>query len=94
MPELLAQLNTIVSDSGLRISEAEYRLVDPPQSRLRNYQITMPIRGQYIKILGAALMMLNQVPNLAIDNISFQRKSISDNQSEATLSMTLYLKRI
>lgn len=94
IPEILAQINDIFLRSGLKISEAEYRIVDFPQSRLKGYQITMPIRGRYTNIIDASLMILNQIPSLSLNNISFQRKLISDGQTEAIFSMTLYLRHV
>ena len=92
-PDVLAQINGIVTAFDLRIMEAEYRLMAVQQSRLLAYQINMPLRGKYGNILGASLRMLDQIPNLALNNITFQRKAIADGQAEAILSMTLYLKR-
>ncbi|PUE31359.1 hypothetical protein [Limnohabitans sp. Jir72] len=94
IPDILGQINDILLQSGLKISEAEYRIVDFPQSRLKAYQITMPIRGRYTQIIDASLMILNQIPSISLNNISFQRKLISDGQTEAIFSMTLYLRRI
>ena len=93
IPDTLAQINAIVTGADLRIMEADYRLLDLPGSRLRAYQISMPLRGRYGNILGACLTMLDQVPNLALNNVTFQRKSVADTQTEATLSMTLFLRR-
>ena len=94
IPDILAQINDIFLQAGLKISEAEYRIVDLPHSRLKSYQITLPIRGSYTNIIDASLMILNQIPSISLNNISFQRKLISDRQTEAILSMTLYLRRI
>lgn len=93
IPDALAQINAIVTAGDLRIMEAEYRLLELPNSRLRAYQINMPLRGRYGNILGVCLAMLDQVPNLALNNVTFQRKSVADPQAEATLSMTLFLRR-
>ena len=92
VPDALAQINTIVTAAHLRIDEADYRLLELPNSRLRAYQINMPLRGRYASILQVCLTLLEQMPNLALNNVSFQRKAVADPQAEATLSMTLYLR--
>ena len=92
VPDALAQINTIVTAAQLHIDEADYRLVELPNSRLRAYQINMPLRGRYSNILQVCLTLLEQMPNLALNNVSFQRKAVADSQAEAILSMTLYLR--
>ena len=40
-----------------------------------------------------AFELLATIPNLSLDNVSFQRQKIGDDVIEATLKMTLYIKR-
>ena len=93
VPDTLLEVNRILTDAGLKISEADYRLVSFSQNHFSGYQINMPIRGRYASIIDACLLILNKIPNLDLNNISFQRKNLSDFQTDAMISMTLYLKK-
>jgi hypothetical protein len=93
IPDTLLEISKILTDAGLKISEADYRLMIFSQNHFNGYQINMPIRGRYTSIIDACLLILNKFPNLDLNNISFQRKSLSDFQTDATISMTLYLKK-
>jgi hypothetical protein len=78
---------------GLNPKQAQYRLIKTNPGSLMGYQIILPIKGAYPKILEFVFEVLADIPNLALDNISFQRQKIGDSLIEANLMMTLYIRR-
>ena len=93
VPDTIEQLIALAKKAGLDPRQAEYRVMRNNPGELLSYQIMMPIKGAYPKVLEYSYGMLSGVPNLSLDNINFRRQKIGDNVVEATLWMTLYIKR-
>lgn len=93
VPDTIEQLISLAQAKSLNPKQAEYRIIRNNPGELLSYQITLPIKGAYPKITAFAYESLTKVSNLSLDNISFQRQKIGDNDVEAMLWMTLYIKR-
>lgn len=93
VPESLDKMIKLAQAKGLNPKQAEYRIIKNNPGELLSYQITLPIKGAYPKIMAFIFELLPTIPNLSLDNVSFQRQKIGDNVIEATLKMTLYIKR-
>lgn len=93
VPDTIDRLLELAQNKGLDPKQAEYRIVRNNPGDLLSYQITLPIKGPYPKILAFIFDLLANQPNLSLDNISFQRQKIGENAVEATLLMTLYIQR-
>jgi len=93
VPDTIEQLINLAQDKSLNPKQAEYRIIRNNPGELLSYQITLPIKGAYPKITAFAYELLTKVPNISLDNISFQRQKIGDEEVEAMLWMTLYIKR-
>ncbi len=89
--DLLARLHEISRNAGVELRTGEYSLRKPEGSRLGQYQITLPVAGNYTQIRAFAENALLEIPTLSLDQISFRRKRVSDAQIEAEIRMTLYL---
>ncbi len=93
VPDTLEKMIKLAQTEGLNPKQAEYRINRNNPGELLSYQIILPIKGVYPKIIAFVFEMLSNIPNLSLDNVSFQRQKIGDNELEATLKMTLYIKR-
>jgi HAMP domain-containing protein len=93
VPDTLEKMIKLAQKKGLNPKQAAYRIVRNNPGELLSYQISLPIKGAYPSIMTYAFELLASIPNLALDNVSFQRQKIGDNLIEATLKMTLYIKR-
>ncbi len=93
VPDTLEKIIKLAKTNGINPKQAEYRIVKNNPGELLSYQITLPIRGAYPKIMAFTFELLSSTPNLSVDNVSFQRQKIGDSTIEATLKMTLYIKR-
>ena len=93
VPDTLEKMIKLAQKKGLDPKQAAYRIVRNNPGELLSYQIALPIKGAYPSIMTYAFELLATIPNLALDNVSFQRQKIGDNLIEATLKMTLYIKR-
>ena len=93
VPDTLEKMIKLAQTKGINPKQAEYRIIRNNPGELLSYQITLPLKGAYPKIMAFVFEVLANVPNLSLDNVSFQRQKIGDNVIEATLKMTLYIKR-
>ena len=93
VPDTLEKMIKLAQKKGLNPKQAAYRMVRNNPGELLSYQIALPIKGAYPSIMTYAFELLATIPNLSLDNVSFQRQKIGDDVIEATLKMTLYIKR-
>ena len=93
VPDTLEKMIKLAQKKGLNPKQASYRMVRNNPGELLSYQIALPIKGAYPSIMTYAFELLATIPNLSLDNVSFQRQKIGDDVIEATLKMTLYIKR-
>lgn len=87
----LARLYDIGRKVGVELRFGEYGLRKSEAAKLGQYQITLPVTGNYAQIRAFAENALLEIPTLSLDQISFSRKRVSDAQVEAEIRMTLYL---
>ena len=88
----LAQLHSVAKANGLELHRAEYRMLAPPEQKLARYQIILPVEGSYRSIRQFASQALEEIPALALSQIKFQRRRISESSPEAQIIFTLYIR--
>jgi len=93
VPDTVEKMIKLAQSKGLSPKQAQYRIVKNNPGELMSYQIALPVKGAYPKIMNFAFELLSEVPNLSLDNVSFERQKIGDSIVETTLKMTLYIKR-
>ena len=93
VPDTLDKMIKLAQKKGLSPKQASYRIIKNNSGELLSYQITLPIKGAYPNIMTFVFELLANIPNCSLDNVGFQRQKIGDNVIEATLKMTLYIKR-
>lgn len=93
VPDTLEQLISLAEAQSLNPKQAEYHIVRNHPGELLGYQVTLPIHGAYPKIMAFTFEMLSRIPNLSLDNISFHRQKIGDQEVDAVMWITLYIRR-
>ena len=89
----IALLLDAAADHDLAPDKAEYALTRSTAADFVRYQITLPVHGSYIDIRKFANQALNDLPALALNEISFQRENSDSGKVEARLRFTLFLHR-
>lgn len=92
-PDTLELILATAEKNGLTPKQAEYRVIRNNPGQLLSYQLTVPLKGSYPRVLAFVSAVLPKVQNLALENMAFQRQKIGDEQVDATLMFTLYLRR-
>lgn len=87
------QIFALADKNGLALKQADYRVTKSNVGELINYQLTLPLRGEYPHVIRFIASVLGQINNLSLDHFVFERQKIGDGQIDATLLLTLYIKR-
>jgi hypothetical protein len=90
--ESLSQMVAAARESKLQLSRGEYAIVTDRQTGLVRYRMTLPVRGEYTQIREFVAASLKAVPALALDEVIFERPSVSETQVQARVRLTLYLR--
>jgi hypothetical protein len=93
LTDLLARLHGIGDEHGLVLQQADYRAADERGQRLGQYFITVPAIATYPQLKRFLAAALAEMPNLSLDQISLQRRSVTDARVTVQLQFTLYLRQ-
>lgn len=77
----------------IELERGEYRIVDDGSGRLIAYQADLPIKGSYVQIRQFLAAILADLPFVALEEVAFERRRISDATIEAKVRLTLYIAR-
>ncbi len=91
VPDALGRLNDAVARSGLTLEAAEYRLAREGTLRLTRYEVTLPLRGTYAQVRNFVSLLLDEMPQVALDDVTVKRESVSAPAIEARLRLSIYL---
>lgn len=86
----------LIHQSALRhqveLARGEYRLSREGNTPVQRYQITLPAVGTYPAVRAWLADVANQLPTLAIDEVSFSRTSAESTTVEARVRGSLFLR--
>jgi hypothetical protein len=88
------QIKTMLAmaqDTGLELTQAEYKLTCDKASNTCAYRILLPLKGSYGVIRRFSEYLLQAIPFASIDEMNFKREAIADDSVDARLKLTLYL---
>jgi hypothetical protein len=88
----LAHLYNAAQREGLVLSDGSYHAVGNSQGRLTRYEITLPIKGNYVQVRHFLRRVLNEFPTMALNRLTLQRASIGVSQVEAEIQLVWYLE--
>jgi len=91
--EQVAQVLEVAEDNGIEADKIEYAVLPDASSKLRRYQMTMPVRGTYPNTRYFMIDLLNQMPAVAISELGFRREDAHGEQVESRLRLTFFLRR-
>lgn len=91
-PDLVARLYAAAERQNVVLEQGSYRLLQGgADARLARYEITLPVKGDYVALRTFIAQALADLPNLSLDAISLSRASADAPVVEAELRFTLYL---
>ena len=87
----LKELFALAGRHGLVLRQGEYRSSQDRAGGFHTYQLNLPVKGRYGAIWAFAFDALRALPHASLDEVSFRRDAIGEENVEARLRMTLYL---
>lgn len=87
----LKEVFALAERHGLVLRQGEYRSSQDRAGGFHTYQVNLPVKGRYGAIWAFAFDTLRALPHASLDDVSFRRDAIRDENVEARLRLTLYL---
>lgn len=87
----LNKIHALATAQGIAINQATYSATTEPALKLVRYQVTLPLQASYPQVRRFAGTLLNEIPVLALESVTFERKQPSDRIVDAQLKITLFL---
>ncbi|MCD2518908.1 hypothetical protein LQ564_21650 [Massilia sp. G4R7] len=87
----LKELFALAARHGLVLRQGEYRAGQDRAGGFTTYQVNLPVKGRYGAIWAFAFDTLRALPHASLDDVSFRRDAIGEENVEARLRLTLYL---
>lgn len=92
-PAQVSSIFSAANDNGIDLDKIEYTLTHDPAAGFSRYQVILPLSGTYPDIRHFVIDLLNTMPALAINELSFKREDTHSQEVEARLRLTIYLGR-
>lgn len=90
-PTLLKTIYRAARDEAISLADGEYKYIDGKAGGIRMYQIDLPVKGSYIQIRKFIVKVLNAIPSVALNEVSFKRELVGSGELEARLRFIIYL---
>ena len=89
---VIGQLEQLAHVHGLQLLRGQYAQTAVSGTSLLRWQVSLPVKAEYPKIIAFAATSLQALPSLALDEFRFKRDSIETATLEADLRFNLYLR--
>ena len=91
-PQWLEKIYQAAQDESVQLDEGDYRPSNKKGEEVVHYQINLPVRGSYLQLRKFLAKVLSEIPNISLDQISYERSKIGDSAVDANIRLTLYLR--
>lgn len=90
-PHLLGKLVDVAEKNGLSLNHGEYVVTRDKVGQLIRFRITLPVQGKYRQIRKFLGSLNSEIPNMALENVQFERKDILDSDVQVKIRLLLYM---
>lgn len=90
-PNLLRRMFKAAGRSGISLETGEYAVVDVQNSHLKQYRVTLPVKGELVQILAFISGVIKAAPTSALEDVTFRREKIEDGQVDAKLVFIFFV---
>ena len=90
-PDWLDKIYAAARAQSVRLERGEYKLTPARNGRMAGYEISLPVRGNYVQVRAFVSQVLDDVPAAALDEIALKRDDRGKPEVEASLRFTLFL---
>lgn len=90
-PHWMGKLVEVADKNGLSLNHGEYVVTQDKVGHLRRFKITLPVQCNYQQIRKFLSAMNTEIPNVALENVQFERKDILDADLQVKIRLILYM---
>ena len=87
--DITGQINQVADQSGMRISQADYR-VNQDLSGLIRYEVSLSAHGTYPQLRRFTAACLTYFPTLSLDSLALSRSTVTDSTIDAQFRFSIY----
>jgi len=80
------------ADHGIAMDKVEYQLSRNPSAAFSRYQVTLPVKADYVEVRRFVTEVLNALPNAALNDINFKRDEVNTGIVEARIRFDIYMR--
>ena len=93
IPDWLGKIYAIAEEQKLDLEVGEYSLTETKSSRLNQFRIIFPIKGNYLQIRKFIGSALATAPALALDSVYLKRDKVDTGTVDGRIVFLLYLEK-
>ena len=90
--DAIGVLNRAAARHKVVLVTAEYRVARQGTGPLLRYQISVPLRADYVHLHAWLTEVMNALPNAALDDLSLKRDDAAQELLDARLRFTVFLR--
>lgn len=90
MPAALTELSRLAGANRVVLASGDYRLAEERPLGMLRYEVRYPVKGAWRDVFMLLAALLNEVPNLALDEVVFKRESQGAAEVDAQLRLSLF----
>jgi hypothetical protein len=90
-PRWLGKMAEIATKNGINLNHGEYIVTRDKVGRLVRFKITLPVQARYTQIRKFLSVLNSEIPNMALENVQFQRKDVLDSDVQVKIRLQLYM---
>ena len=93
-PHWLGRMAEIAAKNGINLNHGEYSVTQDKVGRLVRFRITLPVQARYTQIRKFLSVLNSEIPNMAVENVQFQRKDVLDTNVQVKIKLQMYMVQV
>ena len=92
--EAIGILNQAAARNKVSLLTAEYRVTRQGSGPLLRYQVSVPLRADYVRLQAWLSQVMNALPNAALDDLTLKRENAALEAIDARMRFTVYFRAL
>lgn len=91
LPAHLEKMFALAQEEGIWLDKGEYKVIRGREGKLVSFQVTLPLKGEYLRIRKYLAALRSGIPVLSLQQVEFKRQKVGDPVVEANIRLALHL---
>lgn len=92
IPDQVKRLLASADKHGLQLAQGDYKALPQPNTAMLRYQIILPVKADYPRIINFLQSALQEMPSLTLESMQLKRTSIDAGEVEARLQLVIFVQ--